>query len=323
MIVRTAQDVPELQAEMAAWAHDTTGHGATGYFTTLFTAAGIHRLPTGPAFAGHTVPASVARHLADTLDLAEAFYVTADMTALAHHAARSLTDYTFTVEDLPAPAGLLVFQDPPDDSDRNGVRRPVHAITWGPQRGTTAVDYWTRHYTAMYPVPHTDTRPRPHPTRPEHRLHPVHTPHHHDFALSAALHPGSPVDAAFGDHNAHTLRLLAATWLLMGQTIATHTTRDIPRAARRRIARLTPRTPARVRVIELRHARTSGDGAEENTPGTRAYQHRWVVRGHWRRYRAPRFSDEVRARPIWIGDHIAGPPTAPLIGGQRVHVLKR
>ncbi|MFI1584752.1 hypothetical protein [Embleya sp. NPDC020630] len=319
MIVRTAHDVPELQAEMAQWAHDGTRHGAAAYFTGVFTAAGFTALPGDPEPAERPAAESMAHHLADTLDLAEAFYVTSDMTALAHHAARRLTDYAFTVEDMPAPAGVLVYQDPPPDRHH----RPVQAITWGPRRGLTTVDYWVL-------PPRTPRNDEVSPDDPVVRrfttLDPntlppgMDTPHGYAFASTTALRPGDRLD---GDEGTHTLRLLAATWLLMGQSIATTDTLHAPRASRRRIARLAPRTPTSVRVIELRHARTPGDGTAENTPGTRAYQHRWVVRGHWRRYRDPRFSDEVRARPIWIGDHIAGPPGAPLIGGRRVHVLKR
>jgi hypothetical protein len=75
-------------------------------------------------------------------------------------------------------------------------------------------------------------------------------------------------------------RTILATWLLMGQTIVRSEPVTAPRAARRRIAHTDPTLDAAVRYIDLRRARTEpSDNPEENQPGTRAYRHRWIVRG--------------------------------------------
>jgi hypothetical protein len=116
-------------------------------------------------------------------------------------------------------------------------------------------------------------------------------------------------------------RTILATWLLMGQTIVRSETMMAPRAARHRIARADPTLDAAVRYIDLRRARTEpSDNPEENRPGTRAYRHRWVVRGHWRNQWYPSRNDH---RPIWISQYIAGPDGKPLLGGERVNVLRR
>lgn len=60
--------------------------------------------------------------------------------------------------------------------------------------------------------------------------------------------------------------------------------------------------------------RCAGRGA------TREYRHRWIVRGHWRNQYYPSRNDH---RPIWIDPHLAGPEDKPLLGGERVNVLRR
>lgn len=77
-----------------------------------------------------------------------------------------------------------------------------------------------------------------------------------------------------------------------------------------------------MRFIDLRRARTepfdrSGEGSADRT---REYRHRWIVRGHWRNQY---YSTRGDHRPIWIAPHFAGPEDKPLLGGERVNVLRR
>lgn len=113
-----------------------------------------------------------------------------------------------------------------------------------------------------------------------------------------------------------------ATWLLMGQTLVRSEPMTAPRAARRRIERLDPVLDSTVRSIDLRRARAgpSDRSDDESGTGTREYQHRWIVRGHWRnQYYASRGDH----RPIWIYPYLAGPEGKPLLGGDRANVLRR
>ena len=75
------------------------------------------------------------------------------------------------------------------------------------------------------------------------------------------------------------------------------------------------------RYVELRAVKRppAAQADEENVPG-RVYRHSWVVRGHWRRQWYPSRGEH---RPLWIAPHLAGPEDAPLIGGDRVNVLRR
>jgi hypothetical protein len=109
-------------------------------------------------------------------------------------------------------------------------------------------------------------------------------------------------------------RLVFAAFRLAAQRglVEQDTTRT-PRSERRRTARLG--LPERdVRVARIR--RTVHDSGTENGTGQgREYQHRWVVRGHWRNQWYPTVEAH---RPIWISPHVKGPDDAPLIGGERV-----
>lgn len=124
-----------------------------------------------------------------------------------------------------------------------------------------------------------------------------------------------------GDASAATVelqKLVAATFLVMGQTITAETrvpaTSDERAAARRR-----DETDPEVRYIDLRARRTPPRDSGEPDSG-RTYRHSWFVRGHWRNQWYPSRGEH---RPIWIDLHRAGPEDAPLIRGERVNVLRR
>ncbi|ONI71127.1 hypothetical protein ALI144C_52335 [Actinosynnema sp. ALI-1.44] len=117
-------------------------------------------------------------------------------------------------------------------------------------------------------------------------------------------------------------RTILATWLLMGQTLVRSEPMTAPRAARRRIERLDPALDPTVCYIDLRRARTEPSDRPDDDfgKGTREYRHRWIVRGHWRNQYYPSRNDH---RPIRIDPHLAGPEDKPLLGGERVNVLRR
>ena len=76
-----------------------------------------------------------------------------------------------------------------------------------------------------------------------------------------------------------------------------------------------------MRYLDLRRASTEpSDRPDDDVgKGTHEYRHRWM-RGHWRNQYYPSRNDH---RPIWIDPHFAGPEDKPLLGGERVNVLRR
>lgn len=114
-------------------------------------------------------------------------------------------------------------------------------------------------------------------------------------------------------------RLIVATWLLMGQSI-TAETRLRPQPAAVGAAPHAPAPLSEVRYVELRAAKRPANQPPDGAGSGRVYRHSWIVRGHWRRQWYPSRGEH---RPIWINPHLAGPEDAPLIGGERVNVLRR
>ncbi|GAA3863595.1 hypothetical protein GCM10022243_32670 [Saccharothrix violaceirubra] len=142
MIAVTARDVPEIRARMTDWARDPTLDGADNWF----------RFFLGPSPDGATesrvfdrvddVGATIAGTLAVQLPAAELFYVSADMTDLARHAADTLTDYRLHPEDLPAQIGVMVYEHPPVQGTAAARHNAISIVTWGPGRGGLWVHTW-------------------------------------------------------------------------------------------------------------------------------------------------------------------------------------
>lgn len=336
-VTADARDLPQIRADLTAWLRDDGTDGAAAWLAFLL-AVQEHHNPGSTGPDPTAAAARIHRRLAAAVPAAELFWVAADMTQLAHHAATTLPDYRPCPEDLPAPCGVMAFEAPP----RRGTGgMPIGLVTWGPAASGVSIHYWTR----------TDT-PKPASTRPPGPRSrdaaawadlvravtsrgvavPPHPIPATGYLYANALHvpyatpgpacPDTPPhdETGPGADAAQVMRIVVATWLLMGQTIAVHHTDQAPRATRRRVARLDPALTTAVRTVALRRARTEPSDA---APTDRVHHHRWVVAGHWRTYRDQRFSEDVRDRPIWIHPHIKGPDGAPLIGGERVHVLKR
>ncbi|MEY9861387.1 hypothetical protein ABH935_007028 [Catenulispora sp. GAS73] len=126
-----------------------------------------------------------------------------------------------------------------------------------------------------------------------------------------------------GDGSAATIelqKLVAATFLVMGQTIIAET-RMPASTAEQTAARRRGESDPEVRYIDLRATKYPPRKHDSEPGGSgRVYRHSWYVQGHWRKQWYPSRGEH---RPIWIDLHRAGPEDAPLIGGDRVNVLRR
>ncbi|TQE33159.1 hypothetical protein [Streptomyces ipomoeae] len=326
----TAREIPEVRAELAAWAADLGRDGMANWLHCMLSAEARTSyddlLPPGV-----TTPRALAVRTAAGLRAAELVYVTSDMTALAHHAAESLTDYEMRPEDLPAPVGMLAFEDPPMRYQATG-NQPVRLVTWGPWLGHLAIDYWsgTREYLdqvdAALPTLDLDPAESEAWLRAKFahvapgQMANIHPTHGFTYHRTTLIEPGTPDLSGTSEADIALLRLIQATWLLMGQTIATSEHAAADRASRRRIQRIDRDYGTDVRIIRLRRARTERGTDPAESSGTREYQHRWVVRGHWKQQWYP---SRGAHRPIWISPYIAGPDGLPLLGGEKVFALAR
>lgn len=314
-----AVDMPETRAEIAAWNRE---HGPS-YFAACV-AEGAQTVYTDH----HTAQAAgtwFADHEAGLLSQAELFWVARDMTELCVAAARSMPAWSLAPEDLPAPSGMVFFEGLPDFRDF-----PTTAMAWGPcppsvvqATGLKGAGLWISVYVSAEWIAvkeELDTGNLKMPLPP--LLYDGETicayGEREEGDLGFTTEDGFDVVHIENDtliSRASSIVVLKAAWLLMQQELAEGTILPADRATRKRLRRAGQDDNAPTRVIQLRRHRHQGAGG-----GGREYHHAWVVRGHWRQHWYPK--RQVH-RPVWIAPHIKGPEGAPLLGGEKVYVLKR
>ncbi len=330
--VLTARQLPEIRAELAQWLDDDSPHGGPATWARGF----------DPATAASERAA--AHDWATALRAADLFCVSTDMTRLAVSAGLALPAYRLHAEDLPAPHGLLLWEEPVtgtyESDETTGC--PIIAVTWAVHGGAVHVRTWAgrEDWLAFMAQGNPDGGVRP-LTGEEVRVQRMRHPQALVCMASSRLPfghvPGwlatTPEDTSTmtvaeledhtrsSDRQEQAERALVVTWLLMGQTLSREERQEAPRSAVRHIRRLDPNLLTAVRYVQLRHR---GVPRQDDGPGEdagRGYRHRWIVRGHWRQHWYP---SRGAHRPIWIDSHVKGPDGAPLLDpGKLVHVLRR
>lgn len=297
----TARDVPDTRTNLITWA---TGNGRR-------VLAGI----------GHEEFAPV---LAASARAAELFYVNADMTALARHIGQGLDVFGMSADDLPAQHGLLIWEEAAS-SEEPGVA-PT-AVLWAAS---------ARRFVVSLLAP-----------AEAHRAWCG-----RQAEAAAAIDSAASITAGklvyrgrgptlqvdepdrtwdsldLAEHEEAT-RTLLATLILIRQPVderrSLHQIESIPayRAAARRAARAGADPTQPVRYITLRQTlRPSTDEGSTDHAG-RIYRHRWFVKAHRVRQFYPTTGDH---KPIWRGPYLVAPrgcEDAPILGGDRVNVLRR
>ncbi len=294
---------------------------------------------------------TVGQNLQRLLTNAETFYVSEDMTAVAQMAAHGLdgTD-RFTHDMWPADTGFLLF-------DRGYVVKDV----WDRAVVTSAIA-WQRHsfhghpgtvlwaFTmlgderdalskTMTPQQEADmahrwgSRLQLNATMflgDEQRVGPptFQTPEGYG---KARLDPEVeetllPEDRAVDTvpFSANPARIIMALLLLMGQTLASKERHDLRPKNPTRARRM--KIPGQVTVIRLRHEAAQREPGESQVE----WQHRWLVRGHWRwQPVGPNYPMAVEVSPgefkarIYIAPFVKGPEGKPFAMNKKVTALVR
>jgi hypothetical protein len=307
----TARQVPEVRAEMLTW---MTEEGPTGWLQQLVTRA---------RQAGQSVDHRLERDHRDRsghqIRLSELFFVSSPLTDLAKAAGASLPDYRLHQEDLPAPVGLCVFGSSLGMIGDGDIR----LVQWGPGPGGLTVSFWADASQFWSDVASeagwsdADVITNCGPLAFMHAAAFPWSEVTHGWGTVSETAPDEEISAASVEQ---AERAMIATWLLMGQTLTRSEDVRPPRAAQRRLARAGADPLTVVRYTDLRRVRAvTGDDHAQQDASSR-YEHQWVVRGHWRQHWFPSRQDH---RPIWIDPHIKGPDGAPLLGGDRVQLLRR
>ncbi|GAA3541481.1 hypothetical protein GCM10022419_022070 [Nonomuraea rosea] len=256
---------------------------------------------------------------------AELFYVSDAMTEVAVAAGASLPAFRLMPEDLPAPQGFIVWGSPIAWAKRDPREAPVVAASWAPDGDAVGVSFYYDHTeTALYTqvIEKGGAYLRGHRNmfgvgRLSMTSEAVFTFREEpDWTGLDFGEDTRPEDMGYLESLGRTM---IATWLLASQEIATEERLDPDRGTRRRLERQGAVVQP-IRLLTLRRARRPGRAEPLGAEPGRNYHHQWVVRGHWRNHWFPSRQDH---KPIWIAPYIAGPEDAPLIGAERVNVLRR
>jgi hypothetical protein len=238
------------------------------------------------------------------------------MTALARHAGEAMPDYRLHPDDVPFETGLLIWSAPAVTLAASPTVRvdglAIIAASWAVQTDCVAVDWWADAYQLIrdHPTLHDRAAARAAVGRLAHERESM-----LPYGEAAAIRTLARDNADF----APAVLTLLATWLLMGQTIASVQTTPPNRSDMRRMRR-DDIEPSPVQVVTLRRPDRPRSESDPGGGG-REYRHQWIVRGHWRRQWYPSRQDH---RPVWIAPHLAGPEDAPLLRRDAVvNVLRR
>lgn len=302
-------DLPELRNDLVQHMASQRGLNQLGRFED-------NRLTTGESLIGTISSEELRADEIDRLSDAVLFYVSPEMTDLTSAAAGSLPFFNLNRDDLPAERGFIVFARPVATYSNDGKPdAEVRACCWEVMDSNAL---WLTFYTDW------------HGWLEECRAAGVFRPEslddclRHDHGLYFETFVFSPLSGhreveGEWEEDAREVgaldRAVRAAWLLMQQPLA-ETSEVLPDRATRKRLRRDGQEPAAVRVIGLRRPKSSSEKGE----GSREYQHQWIVRGHWRQQWYPK--RQVH-RPVWIAPHVKGPEGAPVIGGDKVNVLKR
>ncbi|MFG3423203.1 hypothetical protein [Micromonospora sp. NPDC048063] len=247
--------------------------------------------------------------MANHIENGRMFWVDADFTTLAAHAARDLSDVRVLPAELPAPDGLLIWQTPICQVIEPETRAvlPIIAAQWGPIPGGVWVIFYSPAETIVHGRRLTDRDLQELRERVG-WLAPVNT--------GAGLHYGKTYTPATEQSRA-MLCALIATWILTTQPDAEITDEPADKATRKAYQRNSRPAPL-VRLVRLRrkqHARPDDPAGKT----TRVYTRRWWVRGFFREQ--PYGPRGTLRRRTYVRPHLRGPADAPLILTEQVRVL--
>lgn len=245
-------------------------------------------------------------NLTDILPIAEACYVSPDMTAVALRAGQQLPRHYLQLDDLPGWHGYLLWDRQASlVAEFKDASVPIRGVIWAHSkvpvgRGTGR----TRDGVEVHPLIEIPQTPMLIPTETAiwwaNKKKPIEVTH-------VDGGPGVPID--------DLADLLLATWILMGQTIARIDTAPAERHERKRSARA-----GLPDVVKIVHLRRFSDHPTEETGEVVPWSHRWLVGGHWRNQYHP--SDQTH-RLMWIDPYVKGPQHLPLVVKDEVKALVR
>jgi hypothetical protein len=268
--------------------------------------------------------------LASFVPHCDCYFVTADMTALAIHAAKSMPWVTFRADELPSTEGFMVFDGPVahrQDGDTDGTV-DVSVFAWTLAKDVHIWDM-TEEDTDLLGLDRdrvgqkmSKTKNQEYPRSPDEIRDVIYL---YDFArYKSYLVPLGAfrvwVDTAEHDdapsYETNPLVVLRAAWNIMSETLPGRSLVEVmptrvDRPTRRRLKRAS--LPDALLVVRLRRYAQPVPDREGVMPVD--WSHRWLVTGHWRNQWVPSLGGH---RLQWIHPYVKGPNDRPLVLKNRV-----
>lgn len=336
----TPSQVLDLQGLCAA---ELSGGGARHYVEIVASSMYVSEAKTGDeevsvkSLDGVGVP--IAANLASLVKGAHTFHVQAEMTDLIMAASLGLDDeMPWRRELLPTEVGFVYLDKPIIMQDVRGNDMKIHAVVWGPastNAGPSTAIYFMNDIEDPDDVVLGNAKANKftqEQMRACGRLQVVH------IMFVAGHQPIGPPKVLPNDDKAQDLmaegviavpadngfRQFVAYLRLLSQTLVQLASAEVDRHARKRATRRG--LPGLVTTVKLRRIEYVGGEGHSNVE----WQHRWIVRGHWRRQ--PCGPDHPLAENngqgghvaiIWINPYIKGPEDKPLHLSNKVYDLAR
>lgn len=260
------------------------------------------------------------------LSAADLYWVSAEMTSLVIAAAESLPEPDLGRTLWPSDVGFMVFADPlPLPATSLAVQPPsLSAILWAPGLNGGRAICWSSYeetvkfFAASMRAQDIEDGKVAFGSNPDMATY---------RALAASVIREKfnaaelPVyldgDIPTGDEGPVDQRIaayLSTAWLLMGQPLLVESTTETHYCGKVS----GKRKHAPVTIVDLRRVRHADAPGERSG---RSYDHRWVVRGHWRNQAWGK--GRAERRPVWISPYVKGPDDAPLLVTEKVNVWRR
>lgn len=343
--------------------------GVPQFLRALTNGVNLDMNPSDNPEARESIQTGWAMSFLNAVRTAYTYQVTPDMMQLVEFAAAQLdiTDQ-FDKSLAPTGSGLVRFETPIKVHDVRGKIMLVSWMVWGPigtQLGpATAFTWLNDSYTD--PDEFALTLRNDEDRERAERVSRVSGRWGYSCADLAfqdqrmgpalfSLTPGSESEAKYlaeglePQPSTNLTRYVHALWMLLGQTVTTIKEEEPDRAGRRRMARM--KLPPRVSVITLRRSENHSERAEGES--LIEWQHRWVVRGHWRWQpygsRAKKHEGEhvlasgsdrhtgslhsvrfctydkcdYREERVWINPYVKGPEDKPFSQSEKLYRLSQ
>ncbi|MFI5776960.1 hypothetical protein [Nocardia sp. NPDC051570] len=296
MLDGSAAAIPPL--EVLRWKEGYAQHLAGPVAAEMFAEIGVRvdqGIESGPAVE------------LDSLRRAHNFWMSTDMVTIIDTAQATMPDDDFVIAEAPAPHGFLIMERPVRLRCNQPSCEHLHVLqgfTWRPDT-RTLLGQVDDGITVSWLSP-TE------PDLPASVFGPL-----GGFGDPIFIVTGHPTsyqtsrDAGVLNTQSEVLsRYVRATWSLMDAPLADTAQPAVPRPLRRRLDKTG--IPSTLLTVDLKSQHRPPSDTAGVAPD---WTHRWMVRGHWRHLKHPRFKNP---RAVWIPEYIKGPNDTPLVVKDKV-----